>query len=89
MRFRLVVVSRRWRSCLCHASPTPRALRADLRGAVHDANGVVPGVEVQMTNEATGIKRSVTTNDVGEYYLRGGRTWDVLGQSRASGLQDG
>jgi len=38
-----------------------------LRGAVHDPNGVVPGVEVVLTNEATGFKRSVTTNAVGEY----------------------
>jgi hypothetical protein len=36
-------------------------------GAVHDANGVVPAVQVTLTNEATNISREVTTNDVGQY----------------------
>ena len=38
-----------------------------VRGAVRDANGVVPGVAVTMTNEATNIAREVVTNDVGQY----------------------
>src|ERR671937_2526194 len=38
-----------------------------VRGAVRDANGVVPGVAVTLTNEATNISREVTTNDVGQY----------------------
>ncbi len=44
-----------------------QGFQGGLRGAVRDPNGVVPGVEVVLTNEATGIKRSVTTNEVGEY----------------------
>ncbi|HEY7293306.1 MAG TPA: carboxypeptidase regulatory-like domain-containing protein [Vicinamibacterales bacterium] len=44
-----------------------QGFQGGLRGAVHDANGVVPGVEVVITNESTGIKRTVTTNEAGEY----------------------
>ena len=35
--------------------------------AMRDANGVVPGVAVTLTNEATNIARDVVTNDVGQY----------------------
>jgi trimeric autotransporter adhesin len=38
-----------------------------VRGLVRDANGVIPGVTVTLTNEATNISRDVTTNDVGQY----------------------
>src|SRR5207247_6128641 len=38
-----------------------------VRGAVRDANGVIPGVAVTLTNEATNISREVTTNDAGQY----------------------
>ena len=38
-----------------------------VRGAVRDANGVIPGVPVTLTNEATNISREVTTNDAGQY----------------------
>src|SRR3989449_3298343 len=38
-----------------------------VRGLVRDANGVIPGVTVSLTNEATNISREVVTNDVGEY----------------------
>ena len=38
-----------------------------IRGVVKDAQGIVPGVEVTLVNEATNAIRSVTTNEVGEY----------------------
>ena len=38
-----------------------------VRGAVRDANGVIPGVAVTLTNEATNITRDTVTNDVGQY----------------------
>src|SRR5437667_3487419 len=44
-----------------------QGFQGGLRGAVRDPNGVVPGVEVTLTNEATSIKRSVVSNDAGEY----------------------
>ncbi|MGD9906876.1 MAG: carboxypeptidase regulatory-like domain-containing protein, partial [Vicinamibacterales bacterium] len=38
-----------------------------LRGAVRDANGVIPGVTVELLNEATGQQRDAVSNDSGEY----------------------
>ncbi|MEP7116873.1 MAG: TonB-dependent receptor [Acidobacteriota bacterium] len=38
-----------------------------LRGAVKDANGVIPGVTVQLVNDATGASREAVSNDSGEY----------------------
>ena len=38
-----------------------------LRGAVRDANGVVPGARVELVNEATNQTRDAVTNEVGEY----------------------
>ena len=38
-----------------------------LRGSVRDANGVVPGVTVELLNESTGISRDTVSNEQGEY----------------------
>src|SRR5688572_501395 len=38
-----------------------------LRGAVRDANGVIPGVTVVLTNEGTAIAREAATNEQGQY----------------------
>ena len=38
-----------------------------IRGVVTDANGVLPGATVTLTNEATNISRDTVTNDVGQY----------------------
>ena len=46
---------------------TAQQFTGGVRGAVHDANGVIPGVQVTLTNEATNISRELTTNDVGQY----------------------
>src|SRR5262245_432258 len=44
-----------------------QGFQGGLRGAIKDSGGVVPGVEVTLTNEQTSIKRSVVTNERGEY----------------------
>src|SRR3954467_11805155 len=44
-----------------------QGVQGGVRGSVKDAGGVVPGVEVTLTNEQTNIKRSVVTNERGEY----------------------
>src|SRR5438105_6542639 len=44
-----------------------QGFQGGLRGSVKDADGVIPGVEVTLTNEQTNIKRSVVTNERGEY----------------------
>ena len=38
-----------------------------IRGTVSDANGVIPGATVTVTNEATTVTRDTVTNAVGEY----------------------
>jgi trimeric autotransporter adhesin len=38
-----------------------------IRGTVSDANGVVPGASVAVTNEATAVARETVSNEVGEY----------------------
>src|SRR6187431_1523291 len=42
-----------------------------MRGVVKDGQGIVPGVEVTLTNEATNAVRAVVTNEVGEYSFPG------------------
>src|SRR3989475_10932980 len=49
------------------ASVDAQQFTGGVRGAVRDANGVIPGVAVTLTNEATNISREVVTNDVGQY----------------------
>lgn len=44
-----------------------QSYQGGLRGAVRDANGVIPGADVILVNEATNAKRSTVTNEVGEY----------------------
>src|SRR6187399_1881284 len=44
-----------------------QGFQGGLRGSVRDAGGVVPGVEVTLTNAQTNIKRSTVTNESGEY----------------------
>ena len=47
-----------------------QASSADLTGTVADVNGaIVPGATVTVKNLATGISRTVTTNDNGEYQI--------------------
>ena len=52
-----------------YGAPSARAqgFQGGLRGAVKDAGGVIPGVQVTLTNEGTTISRQTVTNDVGEY----------------------
>ena len=38
-----------------------------MRGTVSDAQGIIPGVTVTLTNEGTTVARDTVTNEVGEY----------------------
>jgi hypothetical protein len=49
------------------ASVGAQQFTGGVRGAVRDANGVIPGVAVTLTNEATNISRETVTNEVGQY----------------------
>src|SRR5712691_3381876 len=64
--------SRRWLlyalALLASATPTlAQTFHGGLRGAVREAGGVVPGVTVTLTNEATSASRVAQTNHLGEY----------------------
>ncbi|MCA1651805.1 MAG: carboxypeptidase regulatory-like domain-containing protein [Acidobacteria bacterium] len=48
-------------------SAVAQTFTGGLRGAVKDAGGIVPGVTVQLLNEATNQKREAVTNESGEY----------------------
>src|SRR5207249_1861354 len=50
------------------ATASAQVTTADLVGTIKDSSGgVVPGVTVALTNEATGVSRSTTTTDGGAY----------------------
>jgi hypothetical protein len=44
-----------------------QGFQGGLRGSIKDAGGIIPGVEVTLTNEQTNIKRSSVTNERGEF----------------------
>ncbi len=44
-----------------------QSAQGGLRGAVKDAQGVIPGANVTLLNQANGVSRETVTNDVGEY----------------------
>ena len=47
-----------------------QATTAQINGTVKDSTGaVLPGVEITMTQTATGVKRSTVTNETGKYAL--------------------
>src|SRR5262245_38730315 len=48
-------------------SASAQTFTGGMRGAVRDANGVVPGVTVELVNESTGISREAVSNAQGEY----------------------
>ncbi len=48
-------------------SAAAQSFTGGLRGAVRDANGVIPGVTVQIVNEATNQTREAISNEQGEY----------------------
>jgi hypothetical protein len=44
-----------------------QGFQGGLRGSIKDSGGVIPGIEVTLTNERTNISRSTVTNERGEY----------------------
>jgi hypothetical protein len=44
-----------------------QSFQGALRGTIKDAQSVIPGVTVTLINEANGVSRETTSNDVGEY----------------------
>ena len=68
MRTRLARVVSCWLLVMAAtASVGAQQFTGGVRGAVRDANGVIPGVTVTLTNQGTNVSREVVTNDAGEY----------------------
>jgi len=53
--------------CAGAAPVNAQQFTGGVRGVVQDANGVIPGVTVTLTNEGTNVARETVTNDVGQY----------------------
>ena len=51
----------------CAPIAAAQTYQGALRGAIRDAQGVIPGAEVTLINQDTNAQRSVMTNEVGEY----------------------
>jgi hypothetical protein len=58
-----------------------------VRGAVRDANGVIPGANVTLTNEGTNISREVVTNEVGQFNFPAVRPGTYTLKSQISGYK--
>ena len=56
---------------LVSASAGAQQFTGGVRGAVRDPNGVIPGVTVTLTNEATNVSRETVTNEVGQHNFPG------------------
>jgi trimeric autotransporter adhesin len=68
MRFRAALLCGAFLAVVISAtSALGQGFQGGLRGSIKDAGGVVPGVEVTLTNERTNISRSTVTNERGEY----------------------
>ena len=67
MRFRAALVISALLTVVSSSVVFGQGFQGGIRGAVKDSGGVVPGVEVTLTNEQTNIARSTTTNERGEY----------------------
>jgi len=46
---------------------TSQSFQGGMRGAVKDAQGVIPGVTITVTNDATGVSRDTISNESGEF----------------------
>jgi len=67
MRRSVAVLCLMWLGAAVPAPAVGQNSQGGLRGAVRDADGVVPGAEVVLSNDSTGVSRTTATNDAGEY----------------------
>ena len=57
-------------SLVAAASANAQTFQGGLRGAVKDAQGVIPGATVTLVNEATTASRDTVTNESGNFTQR-------------------
>jgi len=67
MRFRAALLLGAFLAAVTSSTAFGQGFQGGLRGAIKDSGGVIPGVEVTLTNERTNIGRNTVTNERGEY----------------------
>src|SRR5262249_57636044 len=67
MRFRAALLLGAFLAVVTSSTAFGQGFQGGLRGAIKDSGGVIPGVEVTLTNERTNIGRNTVTNERGEY----------------------
>jgi hypothetical protein len=53
--------------CMGASEALAQGFQGGVRGAIKDSGGVIPGAEVVLINENTGVSRTTQTNERGEY----------------------
>ncbi|MBV9929119.1 MAG: TonB-dependent receptor [Acidobacteria bacterium] len=77
-------------ACLLAADASAQTFRGTILGTVADAKGeVIPGVPVTARNTATGLERTVVTDEVGNYTIAElpVGTYEVTAEGRGRGLE--
>jgi trimeric autotransporter adhesin len=67
MKFRTALILGALLAVISPGFAFAQGFQGGLRGSIKDSGGVVPGVEVTLTNESTNVGRSTTTNERGEF----------------------
>jgi trimeric autotransporter adhesin len=67
MRFRAALIIGALLAVVSSGTAFGQGFQGGVRGSIKDSGGVIPGVEVTLTNERTNIARSTVTNERGEY----------------------
>src|SRR5262245_45973532 len=67
MRFRAALLVGAFLAVVASGTAFGQGFQGGLRGSIKDSGGVVPGVEVVLTNERTNLARTTVTNERGEY----------------------
>src|SRR5437867_152086 len=67
MRFRAAFSLGAFLAVVTSSDAFGQGFQGGLRGSIKDSGGVIPGVEVTLTNERTNIGRNTVTNERGEY----------------------
>jgi hypothetical protein len=67
MRFRAALLLGAFLAVMTSSTAFGQGFQGGLRGSIKDSGGVIPGIEVTLTNERTNIGRNTVTNERGEY----------------------